>query len=460
MEKSEAAKMGTAPVFPLLVKMAVPPMISMLIASLYNIVDSIFVSKISMDALTAVSLAFPVQNLILSVAVGTGVGINSYIARKLGEKQQNLADEAVTHGILLAIFSAIVFFIMAVFFIKPFIAMFTDSPVIMELSYKYTSIVTMFSFGMLIHIAIEKILQSTGNMIFPMILQVFGAIVNIILDPILIFGYFSFPKLGITGAALATIIGQISAMAFAVIILVTKEHDVKPIVKGFRFDIKIVKEIYKVGFPSILMNSLSSILISLLNMILVGLSDVAVSVFGVYFKLQTFVYMPSNGLLQGLRPIVSYNYGARNRKRVFDVIKVSIIMTFVIMFLGMVLFNAFPKWFLMLFSASGEAEQIVNEQFIIIGEQALRIISWSFIFATFGFVFSGTFEALGRGFHSLTISLLRQIVIIFPLAFILSRYWGTTGVWIAFPIAEFTASVIGGFALWRLSKKDEVLKGK
>lgn len=426
-------KMGTRPILPLLLSMAFPAMLSMLIQSLYNVVDSIFVAQLGENALTAVSLAFPVQNLILAVGLGTGVGMNSLIARRLGEKQVDEADSIVTHGLIMAVFTAVLFLLFGIFFTRPFFQMFTSDPQVLKYGCDYGYIVTIFCFGTLIHIAIEKIFQATGNMILPMVFLCIGAITNIILDPIMIFGLLGFPRLEVAGAAIATVVGQIVAMLTAVIVFLTKEHEVRPKWRGFRFQWKTIKEIYAVGIPTMLMNSLSSVLITGLNGILMTFSQTAVSVFGVYFKLQSFVFMPTSGLTQGAMPIMGYNYGAKNKKRLMDTLKWSCLISFLIMAAGCLLFELFPAQLLRMFNAS--------EDMLGIGVRALRIISISYLGAAFGFVFSTLFQAVGKGFYSLFVSLLRQLILILPVSYVLSKLIGLYGVWLSFPLAEIFAAL-------------------
>lgn len=427
-------KMGVRPIFPLLMSMALPAMISMFIQSMYNVVDSIFVAQIGEDALTAVSLAFPIQNFILAVAVGTGVGLNSLISRRLGERRFEEANSAVTHGLLLALFTAVVFIILGLLFMKPFFKLFSDSPTVVQMGCDYTYIITIFCFGQLLHIASEKTLQATGKMVYPMIFQATGAIINIILDPIMIFGWFGFPKLGVQGAAIATVIGQICAMLLSLFILFTKDHEVKVIIKGFQLKGSTIRDIYAVGFPSILMNSLGSVLIMGLNGILIAFSHTAVSLFGIYFKLQSFIFMPVSGLVQGAMPIMGYNFGARNKRRLIKTLKASLLVGSLIMLIGAFIFCVFPKQLLSLFNASATMLEM--------GIPALRIISICFLFVAFGFIFSTLFQAVGKGFYSLAISVMRQLVIILPIAFILSRIIGITGVWVAFPVAEIVSTIV------------------
>lgn len=446
MEKN---KMGIKPVFPLLISMSIPPMISMLIQSLYNIVDSMFVAKLGEDALTAVSLAFPIQSLIIAVSVGIGVGVNSYIARKLGERKQKEANSAVLHGLLLSFVGYILFLIFGYFTIPTFFHMFTDDPIIYQQSCSYTYICVIFSFGILFHICVEKIFQSTGKMIFPMAIQAVGAISNIILDPILIFGFFGFPAMGVRGAAIATVIAQIFSMCLSFYILLSKEHDVQVDFKHFKFSLTCIKHILSVGIPNACMNALNSVLVIGLNSILIHFSNAAVAVFGIFFKLQTFVFMPTSGLTQGAMPILGYNYGAGYSKRLHEALKYALIVAGIIMILGFGLFELFPKQLLLMFDA--------NTTMLAIGVPALRIIAISFIPATIGFIFPTLFQAMGLGLHALCIFLLRQCVITLPLSYIFSNIFGLNGIWVSFIIAEFIAAIVAYFMYYYVSHHDTIL---
>lgn len=429
----ENNKMGTAPILKLIVSMSLPAMFSMLIQALYNIVDSIFVAQLGEGALTAVSLAFPVQTLIISVAVGTGIGINSLVSRRLGEKRQEEADSAATHGIILGLLSGIVFAILGLLFTRTFFENFTDNQAIIEMGYSYTIVVTVLSFASFIQINIEKSLQATGNMLYPMMFHLVGAITNIILDPIMIFGLFGFPKLGVFGAALATVIGQIFAMLLSLYVLLKKSHGVHVTLKKFKLNFKTIKDIYAVGLPSMIMQSIASVLIVGLNSILIAFSDAAVSVLGVYYKLQSFVFMPVFGLTQGVMPVMGYNYGAKNKHRLLSALKIGSILAIIIMLLGTILFMTIPDRLLMLFNAS--------EHMLELGTKALRTISLCFVPAALGIMFSTLFQALGQGRKSLYISILRQLVIILPTAYLLSKI-GLYYVWYAFPIAEIVSLVV------------------
>ncbi|MBE7037574.1 MAG: MATE family efflux transporter [Ruminococcaceae bacterium] len=434
-------KMGTMPVTKLILSMSLPAIFSMLIQSLYNIVDSIFVSALGEDALTAVSLAYPMQMLIVAFAVGTGVGVNSLIARRLGEKRQEEANHAAVHGIVLSIITWVIFALIGIFFTKPFILGMASgnndvSQNIINWGIDYMSVVMIFSFGAFICVSFEKSIQATGNMFYPMIFQLLGAIINIILDPIFIFGYFGVPAFGVKGAAIATVLGQILSMVYAVYVVCKKDFAVKFNLKGFKFRLKTVKDIYAVGIPSIVMQSIASVLITFLNKILILLTPTAVTVLGVYFKLQSFVFMPVFGLTQGVMPIMGYNFGAKNKARLKETVKKGVIFAFSIMAAGTLLFMIIPKQLLMIFNAS--------KDMLKIGIPALRTISINFMPAAIGIMFGTFFQAIGKGVYSLIISFLRQIIILLPAAKILS-YLGVTYVWYAFPIAESVALVVSIF---------------
>ncbi|MGL4973115.1 MAG: MATE family efflux transporter [Culicoidibacterales bacterium] len=433
MNQTQPNKMAVRPILPLLLTMAFPAMLSMFIQSMYNIVDSMFIAQYSSEALTAVSLAFPIQNLILAFAVGTGIGINAVVSRRLGEKNFTAANSAVTHGLLLAIITSIGFFIIGSFLIKPFFQLFTDSAQIFELGVNYTTIVTCFAFGTIVHIVIEKILQATGKMIFPMIFQATGAIINIILDPILIFGLFGFPQLGIEGAAIATIIGQFSAMTLAVLTLAFIKGDVRCKLQGFKFDWHVVQDIYAIGIPATLIYSLGSILVMGLNTLLITFSEAAVALFGIFFKLQSFIFMPILGLTQGEMPIIGYNYGAKNAARIHETIKWSLIITGGIALVGTLLFSVGSQKLLSFFQASPEIYHL--------GAAALPILSLSFFPAAIALIFSTLFQAIKRGGFSLFIALLRQGIIILPLSLLIAPTFGLTGIWLTFIVAETVAAI-------------------
>lgn len=424
----EENKMGVMPINKLIISMSLPMVISMLVQALYNIVDSIFVSRLSEDALTAVSMAFPMQNLLISVAVGIGVGINAMLSRSLGEKRFKAANKTAENGLFLEVLGYILFLIIGLFLTKPFFLAQSASAEITDMGIQYTKICLIMSFGVFMQIASERILQSTGRTLYTMITQTTGAVINIVLDPILIFGLFGMPKMGVAGAAAATVIGQICAAIFATILNIKCNPDIQINFKGFKPEAMYIKTILSVGIPSIIMASVGSIMTFGMNKILIAFSSTAVAVFGVYFKLQSFVFMPIFGLNNGTVPIISYNYGARNKKRLTKTVKLTIVYAVTIMLIGLLLFQLLPDVFLGFFDAS--------ENMLEIGVPALRIISLCFITAGVGIVISSCFQALGHGFLSMLISIMRQLIILLPSAYILSKVGGVKTVWWAFIIAE------------------------
>lgn len=428
MEQTKENKMGTMPVNKLLVTMSLPMVISMIVQALYNIVDSIFVSRLSEDALTAVSMAFPMQNLMISVAVGTGVGINAMLSRALGEKKFEAANKTAENGIFIEVLGYVLFLLIGIFVTKPFFLAQAGAGDIANMGIEYTRICLLMSFGIFMQIGFERILQSTGRTIFTMITQSTGAIINIILDPILIFGLFGMPKMGVAGAAIATVTGQICAAILAITFNITKNPDVHISFKGFKPQIIFVKNILSVGIPSIIMSSVGSAMTFGMNKILITFSSTAVAVFGVYFKLNSFVFMPVFGLNNGMVPIVSYNYGAQNKKRLTKTIKLAIMYAVCIMFIGIMLFQFIPDVLLKLFDAS--------DHMLEIGIPALRVISLSFAFAGICIVISSSLQALGHGFLSMMISITRQLIILLPSAYILAKFGGIHAVWWSFNIAE------------------------
>ena len=431
MEQTKENKMGTMPVNKLLVTMSLPMVISMIVQALYNIVDSIFVSRLSEDALTAVSMAFPMQNLMISVAVGTGVGINAMLSRALGEKKFEAANKTAENGIFIEVLGYVLFLLIGIFVTKPFFLAQAGAGDIANMGIEYTRICLLMSFGIFMQIGFERILQSTGRTIFTMITQSTGAIINIILDPILIFGLFGMPKMGVAGAAIATVTGQICAAILAITFNLTKNPDVHISFKGFKPQIIFVKNILSVGIPSIIMSSVGSAMTFGMNKILITFSSTAVAVFGVYFKLNSFVFMPVFGLNNGMVPIVSYNYGAQNKKRLTKTIKLAIMYAVCIMFIGIMLFQFIPDVLLRLFDAS--------DHMLEIGIPAMRVISLSFAFAGICIVISSSLQALGHGFLSMMISITRQLIILLPSAYILAKFGGIHAVWWSFNIAEIAS---------------------
>lgn len=428
MEQVRENKMGVMPVNKLLISMSLPMVISMLVQALYNVVDSIFVSRLSEDALTAVSMAFPMQNLLISVAVGIGVGINAMLSRSLGEKKFKAANKTAVNGIFLEALGYILFLLIGIFAARPFFLAQAGESEITEMGVSYIRICLTMSFGVFMQIASERILQSTGRTIYTMITQSAGALINIVLDPILIFGMFGLPKMGVAGAAVATVVGQICAAILATFLNIKRNPDVQISFRGFRPETMYIKTILGVGIPSIIMSSVGSVMTFGMNKILIAFSSTAVAVFGVYFKLNSFIFMPVFGLNNGMVPIVSYNYGARNKKRLTKTIKLSVIYAVAIMFIGIALFQFIPDVLLRFFDAS--------DHMLEIGVPALRIISLSFAFAGICIVLSSCFQALGHGFLSMFVSITRQLIVLLPSAYILAKIGGIHAVWWSYNIAE------------------------
>lgn len=427
-------KMGYMPIPKLLFTMSMPMIISMLVQALYNVVDSAFVAKLNEDALTAVSMAFPVQNLMIAVSVGTGVGINALLSRSLGEKQFEQANLAARNGLFLGLISYLVFAILGFFGSRQFYLIQTDDPELLLYGTQYVFVVTVFSFGLFMAVISERLLQSTGMTIYNMYTQGLGAIINIILDPILIFGLFGFPRLEVLGAAVATVVGQICGMLLGVFFNLRKNKEININMKGFRPHMPTIKRIYQVGVPSIIMQSIGSVMVFGINKILMMFTSTAVSVFGVYFKLQSFIFMPVFGLNNGMVPIIAYNYGAREKKRIMQTAWLSIGAAVTIMLAGLSIFHIFTEELLGIFEASSDM--------LAIGVPALRIISLSFSFAGYGIVVGSVFQALGNGVYSLMVSVARQLLVILPVAFVLARIGGLAAVWWAFPIAEIVAVIM------------------
>ena len=422
-------KMGVMPVNKLLISMSLPMMASMLVQALYNIVDSIFVSRLSEDALTAISMAFPMQNLLISVAVGIGVGVNAMLSRSLGEKNFEAANKTAENGIFLEAIGYILFLLIGIFVTKPFFMAQGASAEITNMGISYTRICLIMSFGVFMQIASERILQSTGRTVYTMITQMTGAVINIILDPILIFGLFGLPKMGVAGAAYATVAGQICAAILATYFNIKHNPDVQISFKGWKPEMKYIKTILGVGVPSIIMSSVGSVMTFGMNKILIAFSSTAVAVFGVFFKLNSFIFMPIFGLNNGMVPIVSYNYGARNRKRLTKTVKLAMMYAVALMFIGIALFWIIPDKLLGLFDAS--------DHMIAIGVPALRIISISFSFAGVCIVVGSCFQALGHGVLSMMVSITRQLVVLLPSAYILAKVTQNVDyVWWSYNIAE------------------------
>ena len=434
MSKFNSDKMGTMPVGKLLFSMSVPAIFSMLAQSLYNVVDSIFVAQVSEDALVAVSIAFPLQMLIIALALGVGVGTNALIARRLGEKRREEANIAANTGIVLSLINMALCMLVGLFLAKPFVGLFTQDAAVFTMGSQYLMIVMVFSVGVMIEMTCSRVLQATGNMIVPMISQLIGAITNIILDPIFIFGYFGVPKMGVAGAAVATVIGQILAMIFVLIVLKVGTHEVDIAPWRHHPQMQAAKDIYRVGIPTFVMNAIGSLTTTAMNAILMGFSATAVAVLGIYFKLQSFVFMPIFGLNQGAMPILGYNYGAADEKRFTRTLALSFGVALAIMVIGTVLFWTMPEMLLKLFNGS--------DQMLQLGSYALRVLALCFLPAACSIIMTTMFQALGKGMMSLVMSLLRQLVFIIPLAWMLGQLGGLGAVWFCYPAAELLVAVI------------------
>ena len=436
--QSKENKMGVMPVNRLLITMSLPMVISMLVQALYNIVDSVFVAQINEAALTAVSMAFPIQNLMIAVAAGTGTGVNALLSKSLGEKNKRMVDDTANMGVFLAICSYAVFAIIGIFLSRIYFAAQISDAQIIEYGDEYMSVICLFSFGLFGQIITERLLQATGRTIFTMFTQGIGAIINIILDPILIFGLLGLPAMGVTGAAAATVIGQIIAAILGFVCNAVYNHDITLSIKGiFTIDTTVISKVYRVGIPSIIMQSITSVMTFSLNKILAEFSSTAVAVFGVYYKLNSFIFMPVFGMNNGLVPILSYNYGARKPDRIKKTIKLGMKYAVAIMIFGLLLFELFPSGLLGIFDAS--------QEMLSIGCVALRIIASSFVFAGVAIICSTVFQAIGNPLHSLIMSVCRQLLVIVPVAWLLSLSGRLALVWLAFPIAEFVSVAMSIF---------------
>lgn len=437
--------MGYMPIFKLVVNMSLPMIISMLVQALYNVVDSMFVSRVSENALTAVSLAFPAQNLMIGVATGTAVGVNALLSKSLGEKNYKRANQIAENGIFLSFIGFLIFLIFGLFGTEVFFRTQTDIEDIISSGVDYLRVCSCFSFGIFGQIIFERLMQSTGRTFYTMITQGVGAIINIVLDPIFIFGYFGLPAMGAKGAAIATVIGQIIAFIIAVILNKKKNADIDLKLKEFRPNLKIIGRIYSIGIPSIIMVAVGSIMTFSINKIVIAFTETAAAVFGVYFKLQSFVFMPLFGMNNGVIPIISFNYGARNKQRVMKTIGVAILFALFFMAIGLASMQILPKELLSIFNAS--------DQMIKIGVPALKTISISYIFAGFSVVLISVFQAFGKGLFSMSISIARQLVVLVPCAYLLSKTGELDNVWWAFPIAEVMSVFVAGAFFVYLYKK-------
>ncbi|MCR5452776.1 MAG: MATE family efflux transporter [Lachnospiraceae bacterium] len=439
-------KMGFWPIPKLLVNISLPMMASMLVQALYNIVDSIFVAKISEDALSAVSYAFPIQNMMIALSVGTGVGVNALVSRHLGEKDFKQANTVASNGLIISLCSAVLVSVCVFLFCTPFFDFFTDNQTIISYGVDYARIVGGFCYCLFLQVFMEKMLQSTGQTRLSMITQMVGSITNIILDPILIFGLFGLPRMEVKGAALATVIGQTVAAITAVFMNIYKNKELEISPKKYPFSFSVIKNIYSIGLPTIVMMAVGSVMNFGYNKILGTFSDTAVAVFGAYYKLQSFIFLPIMGLNNGMLPIVAYNYGAKKPDRIKATIKLALATAVAIMTIGALLFLFAPATLLSLFNAS--------ENMIAIGVPALRIISIHFIIAGFSIVSISTFQALGHGMITLIISAIRQLIVLLPAAYIFGKLFGLSSVWWSFPIAEIASAALCAFFLKKVIREE------
>lgn len=443
---NEENKMGTMGINKLLITMALPMMVSMLVQSLYNIVDSVFVAYYSQKALTAVSLCFPVSTLMIAFGAGTSVGINSILSRKLGQGDREGATRVATNGLALGVLTSIVFAVFGAILSDKIFDFFTKDEETVKMAAEYMWVCTVFSFGSFMQLIGEKLLISTGKTLFSMTSQIAGAVINIILDPIFIFGFGFVPAMGVAGAAIATVIGQWGAMVIAFLLNKFKNKEISLTFKHFRPDKNIIKEIYMIAVPSIIMQSIISVMTVGMNKILAD--DTAIAVFGVYYKIHGFIFMPIFGLTGALIPIVAYNFGAKQRDRIVQATRLALIISVSIMALGTILFEIFPEKFLGIFNA--------DENLIRVGVPALRIICAGFCFSGFSIVFCSMFQALGKAHYSMIVSIARQLAIILPLALILKLLFGLEYVWFAMTTAEIAGSLMC-FIMHKIIKKN-VLK--
>lgn len=440
---SSKNKMEVMPILPLILNMSIPPLCSMFLQYTYNFVDCIFVSWIGEDALTAVSLSFPITTLMLAMSIGIGVGINVLISKNLGGKNFDEANSVVTHGLLISTVLGIILNLIILLIIKPYFRAIIQDYAIYSLALKYMTICAFLQVPNMIHIAIQKIIQGTGNMVAPMLFQMAGVLLNFVLDPILIFGFGPFPKMGIEGAAVSTVLGYTLSMILAFYVLIFTRQKVKIKIYDFKINLEIFKNIVILGLPSFIMNALGAFMVSFANMFLIVYSTTAVAFFGAYFKAQQVVVMTVNGLIQGCIPIMSFNYGAKNRDRLLDTFKKGTIIAVLLMALGALLLAVFPKQVLKIFMASDSMMEL--------GVPALRIMVCSYIFNGISTMFASLMQSIGQVKYSVYINLSRQLVLLVPFMWIFTRFWGITGVWVAFPITEILTLLF----CWHIYKKQE-----
>lgn len=441
-EVMQENKMATAPVGSLLFKMSLPLIFSMLFEAFYNVVDSFFLSYVSENALTAVTLAFPIQLLVVSITVGTTVGVNAALSRMLGQKDQKGVNSVALNGIFLAVITYALFLLFGLFLVRPFFASQTDNIEIQNLGCQYLGICMIWSFGSCGQITFQKLLQSTGRTMLSMISQLTGALFNILFDPILIFGLLGFPKLGVAGAAIATVAGQILAFVIAVILNKTRNHEIQLHFRKFKPDVKMIGEIYRVGAPAIIMQALNSVMAFGVNIILITISNTAVAAFGIYIKVQNFFFMPVFGINNGVIVMTAFNYGAQKRKRIDDTVKFGMIYAETILISGIIVFHIFAQQIYGAFNASPEL--------LSIGIPQLRIISLSYIFVGVTLIWQGFYQGLGNGLYSLIITLCRVIILLLPFLYLFSKITAVNNIWWSFVIAEGGSAIVGFFLLKKI----------
>lgn len=447
--KSNSQKLGTEPIITLLMRLSIPSIIAMAIQALYNVVDSIYVGRISTDALSALSLAFPVQIILIGIGVGTGVGASSLISRRLGENNENAAVNAAEHSIMLSVFYGIMVAILGYLFSDQIINLFTDEVILIKMGSKYIKIILIGSIAMFFPMISNNILRGEGNTFTPMVAMLIGSILNIILDPFLIFGIWIFPEMGVAGAAIATVTARIISGSFLIyILLFSKKNELQISLKNFSFDFKIIKDIYVVGFPAMVMQFLASFMLGGMNKILAGFSSTAIAAAGIYFRLQSFIFMPVFGLNQGYMPIMGYNYGHNNPERMKKTFKSALLVAIIFTTSGFVLFQTIPELLIKMFNN--------DPKLLKIGTSALKKISIAFPVIGPAIIISTTFQALGNGFPSLVFSFLRQIVVLLPVMYLLGHYFGLEYLWFAFPISE-AASILPA-AFWLRLKFKRIFK--
>ncbi len=451
METERTNKMGTMPVTKLLFNMSLPMIISMLAQALYNVVDSVFVAKVSKEALDAVSAAFPIQNILIGVGTGTAVGVNALLSRALGQKDYKRANRVAKNGIFLAVCAALVFLLFGFFGVDLYLKIGKFNPTVQSYTREYLQVVCIFSFGCLLQIMLERVLQSTGRTVYTLFTQGIGAVINIILDPIFIFGLGPIPALEVKGAAIATVIGQIIAAVLALIFNLKKNDDIKLSFRGFRPEGRMIYRIYAIGAPSIIMVSIGSVMTYFMQQILKGLDDMAFTAYNVYFKLQSFFFMPVFGLNNGVIPIIAYNYGANNRKRIVSTLKNAMVVALGFMTLGLIAMMVFPELLISTMEPDNlDASQL--EHFYEVSTQALRTICLNFPVAAVCIVLGSSFQALGKGLNSMIVSAARQLVVLVPAAYLLSLTGKVANVWWAFPIAEVMSLTVSVLLFVRLYK--------